>query len=382
MFNYVFLVLSFYPSLTANYIFLSRGIATQSGIVASFTAVEEDHDWTAYARGLVLMLGLSRFSSQLQGLGQFDIVSGGRGDTSSWSKILLGWINDSQVQSFATPPIGHIVALHASGGDGTGTLALSIGPSGGTYLIEARESAAYDRNNLPSYGVVVIYAPADNSSLQVKTILQPDSAGTAVFLDTSSDFSVIVLNQTQVGFRLLVGAVRDGREAQRALYAIANGKDAIQRAEVDNRIEGLDLARRLLVTARALLTIGRFSDAEPLAISAATTANSAAVPPDYSTSLSLINEAERLKGQSPDLVSGQGRRLVALANDRLDAAKQAFVDRNFTLAKQFAQNAIDLFNNAKQVDLTERILGWLRDLALLISIAVFAYALRYQLKSG
>lgn len=181
---------------------------------------------------------------------------------------------------------------------------------------------------------------------------------------------------------MLVGAVRDGREAQRALYAIANGKDAIQRAEVDNRIEGLDLARRLLVTARALLTIGRFSDAEPLAISAATTANSAAVPPDYSTSLSLINEAERLKGQSPDLVSGQGRRLVALANDRLDAAKQAFVDRNFTLAKQFAQNAIDLFNNAKQVDLTERILGWLRDLALLISIAVFAYALRYQLKSG
>jgi hypothetical protein len=381
-FDEVFLILSFYPSSTADYVSLPSKIVTKSGNVASFAVLEEDRDWTVYARGYALLLGLWRYSTRIEGLAQFDTVSTGQGDFSAWSKINLGWINNSQVDAFLSPPTGHITSLDSIEVQSGRTYALQIGllQAEGVYLVEARQSTGYDKDNLPEYGLVVLYVPPDNSSLQIRAILQPNNVGRAIFLDPTSDMSIIALNQTQTGYSLLVGSVQDGRDAQRALYSISNAENAIQTAQVENRIEGLDLAQLLLSNARTLFLSGRFRDAEPLALSAFTTAQSAKVPSDYSTSVQLITQAESLKSQSQTLVSSESIALAAQANAQLDAAKQAFVGRNFTLAKQEAQAAVNLYNRAEQIDATGKILGWLADLALVIPIAILAYALRYQFR--
>ncbi len=382
-FDEVILILSFYSSPTADYISLPSKIVTRSGYVASFAVLEEDRDWTAYARGYALMLGLWRFSARIEALGQFDTLSAGQGDLSAWSKINLGWINDSQIEAFGSPPIGRVVSLDSLEIPGARTYVLQMGllQAEGFYLVEARQSTGYDRDSLPEYGLVVLYVPPDNSSVQIRAVLEPNNVGKAIFLDPASDLSIIALNQTQTGFTLLVGSVQDGRDAQRALYAISSADDAIQTAHVENRIDGLDLAQRLLTNAHALFLSGRFRDAEPLALSAVTTAESAVVPADYSSSVQLITQAENLKSQSQSLLFSQSIALVVQGNVQLDAAKQAFVGRNFALAKQHAQTAVDLYNRAEQIEATEKILGWLGDLALVIPIAVLAYALRYQLKS-
>jgi hypothetical protein len=382
-FNEVYLVLSFYPSLSADYVSLPTRIGTKSWYISSFVAIEEDRDWTTYARGYALMLGLQNIAPKLQGEGQFDTASGGQGDLSALSKIDLGWINDSQVQTFASAPNARIVILDSIETIQSNTSALHIGGINleGYYLVEARQSVGYDSNNLPAYGVVVVYVPPGNLSVQIKGILRPDDVGKALFLDPASDLSIVALNQTGSGFAVFLGNVQDGRVAQRSLYAISQAENAVQTALVENRIQGLDLANQLLLSARTLFYAGRFTDAEPLALSAETTAGNAQVPADYSMSVQLIAQAEGMKSHAPGLASQQSISMASQANDQLDAAKQAFVARNFTLARQHAQNAVDLYNRAEQLDFTEQVLGWLSSIALIIPVAVLAYAIRFQHKS-
>jgi hypothetical protein len=382
-FDVIFLVLSFYPSLTADYIPLANSIITKTGSVNAFVAVEEDRDWSAYARAFALAIGLWNYRVKLSGLGQLDIVSGGLGDMSSWSKLTLGWINNSQIESYAAPPVRRIAVVSPIESPTNGTLALVIrlSPGEGEYLIDARQSLGYDRNNLQEYGVMVTFVPPGNGSLDFRTVLQPDNVGRSIFLDLSADLSIVVLNQTSSGFRLLVGSVQDGRDAQKTLYAISQGNDAIQMAIVQNRIDGLDLAQRLAANAHDLFTLGRFAEAQALAVSAETTANSANIPSAYNDSVQLITNAEDLKSQTQTLFSDQSRSLVSKGNAELELAKQAFIGKNFTTAAQNAQAAIDSFNRAKQIDFTERIFGLLSNLALIIPVAVLIYVLRYQLKS-
>ena len=302
---------------------------------------------------------------------------------SAWSKLSLGWINDSQVVTFTAPPFRRIVTLSPIELARADTFALSIdlGQSEDRYLIEVRQPVGYDRDNLQVYGVVVLYVPSGNSSIQFRIVLEPDNVGKGAFLDPGEDLSIVVLNQTQGSFRVLVGDVQDGRDAQRALYAISRASCAIQKAELENRTEGLDLAQRLVDNAHSLFTFGRFREAEALAVSAETTANSTTVPSDFHQSVQLITRAEDLNNQTRNLVSSQGLALFVLGKIQLEAAKRAFVGKNFTLSKQSAQAAIELFNRAKQIDLTERIVAWLGTIALVIPVAILGYALRYQLKS-
>ena len=65
--------------------------------MTAFAVVEEDRDWSAYAHAFALSLGLWRLQAQLAGLGTNRHGSNGDGDMSAWSKLALGWINDSQV---------------------------------------------------------------------------------------------------------------------------------------------------------------------------------------------------------------------------------------------------------------------------------------------
>jgi hypothetical protein len=382
-FDAVFLVLSFYPSLTADYIQLSTAIGTRTGSVSAFAVIEEDRDWSTYARVFTSMIGLWKNRNQLTGLGQLDISSGGQGDMSAWSKLNLGWLNNSQLITLRVSPVRRIFTVSPIEIDKAETFAVRIdlGQSEASYFIEVRQPIGYDRNVLQEYGVVVLYVPPSNSSIQFRTILQPDIVGRAIFLDLSSDLSVVVLNQTQTGFRVLVGSVQDGRDAQRSLYAISQATDAIRMAESQNRIEGLDLAERLYGNAHMLFALGRFGEAEALAVSSQTTANGAIVPSDYGVAVQLIATAEDVKTSVQALSTQQSQALVVLGNSRLEAAKQAFVAKNFTIAKQDAQAAIDLFNRAKQLDFTDRVIAWLSNLALIIPVAVLVYAIRYQLKS-
>jgi hypothetical protein len=381
-FNGFLLVMSFYPSLTADYVTLTKPIVTRTGTVNAIAAVEEDRDWSAYARSVAMMFGLSTHSSQLSGLGDYDVTSGGQGDMSTWTKVTLGWINDSQIITLAAP-VRQAVLISPLESAHPDVLALRVrlAQSYDEYFLEVRQAEGYDRNSLQEYGALVLYVPSDNSSVQVKGVLRPDDVGRAIFRDLGADLSFVALNQTQAGFWILVGSVQDWRDAQRALYEISRASDAIQTAESENRIAGLDLAQRLIEKAHSLFTVGQFVEAEALALSAETTANGANVPSDYSQSVQLIAQADELKNQAQSLSSTQGLALATLGNAQLESAKQAFVAKNFTFAKQDAQTAIDLFNRAKQLDFTDRVVGILSNLALIIPVAVLVYAIRYQLKS-
>ncbi len=383
-FDYVFLVLSFYPSLTADYIQLPKPIATGTGSVAGFAVVEEDRDWSSYARAFALMIGLWSHRNQLLGLGELDIASSGQGDMSVWSKLILGWINSSQVLTFSVPSVRRIFTVSPVGMPQAQTLAarIELGRSKDEYLIEVRQPLGYDRSKLQEFGVVVLYIPPGNSSIEFRTVLQPDNVGRGIFLDLSVDLSIVVLNQTQIGFRVLVGNVEDGRDAQRTLYATSRALDAFRIAEEQNRIDGLDFARKLVENSRSLFAQGRFDEAQALAISAETSANSALVPGDYYQSAQLISRAEDLRNETRNLLSSESAELVGLGSAQLDIAEQAFASKNFTLARQSAEAAIDLFNRAEQVELIERVLDVLSNVGVVIAVAVLAYALRYQLKSS
>jgi len=382
-YNQVLLVLSFYPSLATDYIPLPSPIATRTGSVNAFAVIEEDRDWSVYARSVALMLGLWADRSKLSGLGQLDVAASGQGDMSAWSKISFGWINDTQITTIAAP-VRRIVLVNPIEIAGAASLAIRIvlPQIGDQYLIEARQPLGYDSDALQEYGVIILSVPSSpNASVQLRGVLRPDDVGTAIFRDLTEDLSIIALNQTQAGFWVLIGRLQDWRDSQRALYALSRATDAINAAESQNRIDGLDLARRLVENARAQLSIANFREAEALALSAETTATGANIPPDYYQAVQLITQAEDLKTEAQALISSQSVELASRGAIELENAKQAFIAKNFTSAKRGAQAAIELFNQAKQLDLTERIMGILGDIALIIPIAVLAYALRYQLKS-
>lgn len=381
-FDYVFLVLSVYPSLTGDYIPASYGsISTKTGVVTGFAVVEEDRDWTAYAHAFALELGLWRLQAQLAGVGPADVAASGTGDMSSWSKMALGWINSSQVVTVESPG-RRILTLNPVEDPSTDPLALRInlGVGAGEYWVEVRESIGYDRNNLQEYGAMVSYVPPTNASIQFQKVLQPDIVSKAVFLDTGADLSIIALNSTQDRYSLLLGDEEDGRDAQTSVYAMYRAQGAIQVAETENRFNNLDLAQTLLANAHELFDLGKFTDADAMAISAETTANTATVPLDYSQAAQLLESAEALKNSTIDANSHQAVALVQQANEQLDIAKHAFDLRDFSTTKEAAQAAIDLFNRAKQMQLYDTILGWLSNLVLLVPVIILAFALRYQLK--
>lgn len=142
----------------------------------------------------------------------------------------------------------------------------------------------------------------------------------------------------------------------------------------------MDLARNLLLSAHTLFSIGMFQQAAALAMSSQTTASTAKVPSDYLRAGQLITTAESLKNQTANLSSPESKVLVAEANVQLERAREAFEAENFTFTIVTAQVAIDLFNRAKQIDLSQTILMWVSNLALVVPVMILAYALRYQLK--
>lgn len=381
-FDYIVLVLSIYPSLSGDFVqTTSLPIPTKSGSVGEFEVVEEDRDWSAYARGFALMLGLWKYQIQLSGFGALDLAANGVGDMSTLSKLELGWINDSQIVDENGPPIRRIVTLGTVEFLGTDPLAIRInlGEGQGTYWVEVRQPFGYDRDNLQQYGVVITYLRSSNASVEFRKTLQPDIISEATFLDPTADLSIIALNATQATFRVLLGDSQDGRDAQTALFAITRAQGAIQTAEFENRYDNLELAQTLWSDAHTQFTLGMFSQADALAISSETTANTATVPSDYPEAVQLLATAETLKNQTANL-SSPSSALLAQANNQLDISTSAFDAKNFTSSIEAAQAAIELFNTAKQVDFTHTILIWFSNLGLIIPVVVLAFALRYQLK--
>ena len=382
-FDFVFLVLSFYPSLTGDFIpNYGHPIGTGSGMVAGFAVIEEDRDWSAYAHAFALSLGLWHIQSQLSGLGTNDLSANGDGEMSTWSRAALGWINDSQVLSMDASAAGEIGTIDPVEDPGVDALALriSMGGSAGEYWVEVRQPLGYDRNNLQDYGALVTYIPPSNASIQFRKVLQPDIISKAIFLDPTSDISIVVLNVTVDRFRLLVGDAEVGRDAEIAIYAISRAQDSVQSAESETRFQNLDLAQKLLVNAHELFSLGKFSDANALAVSAETTADAATVPPDYPQTVQLLGTAEGLKNTTSPSGSYPSSSLIQQANAQLDMANQAFELRDFSTAKGAAQSAIDLFNKARQMELYGTILSWLTNLVLILPVVILAFALRYQLK--
>lgn len=384
-FSSVFLILSFYPSQTGDFVpTYGHGIGTSTGMVTGFAVIEEDRDWSAYAHALALSFGLWRLQAQLSGLGTNDLAANGDGDMSAWSKAALGWINDSQVTSVDASGAGATATIDPVEDPGSDALALqvSVVGSAGEYWVEVRQPIGYDRNNLQEYGAIVSYIASSNTSMQFRKVLQPDIISKAVFLDPTSDISIVVLNVTQGRFHLLVGDAQVGRDAQTAIYALSRAQDTIQAAGTANRYQNLDLAQKLLVNARQLFSVGRFGDASALAVSAETTASAATVPPDYPQVVLLLGTAEALKNDTSSYGSYPSFSLVQQANAQLDVAKQAFELRDFSTAKQAAQSAIDLYNRAKQMELYKTIISWLSNLVLIVPVIILAFALRYQLKGA
>jgi hypothetical protein len=382
-FDFVFLVLSNYPSLTGDFVpSYDRPIAARTEAVTGFAVVEEDRDWSAYARGLALSLGLWRFGIKLSGMQANDLAASGEGDMSAWSKVALGWVNDSQLLSLDTPVVNRILTLDPIEDPSEDGLALRVrlGANLGEYWVEVRQPIGYDRNLLPGYGAVVSFVPPSNVSIQLKKVLQPDIISGAVFLDPDADLSIIALNVTQGRYRLLVGDSQVGRDAQVAVYSLSRAQDAINTAEIGNRFENLSFAQDLFAKANALFNLGKFQDAGALAISAETMAATATVPPDYAQAAQLLAAGQVLRNQTASTRLSDSP-LVMEANVQLDIATRAFEARDFALTKQAAQSAIDLFNKARQMELTNTILNWLSNFALIAPIIILAFALRHQLKS-
>jgi hypothetical protein len=382
-FDDVFLVLSFYPKLTVDYV--GQHVATSSGRVAGFAVLEEDRSWWTYARGLALLIGLWRYQTQLSGLGSLDLAATGQGDLSAWSKLALGWINESQILKMAAPTAREIVALSATGETRNGALVLSVllPENNGEYLVNVRQPTGYDKQSLQEYGATVLHVPQATLPLSVTKVLWPDDLVRAIFIDANVDLAFVALNQTEASFWLLIGRAQDGRDAMRTFFATSQASDAIRNATVQHRIQGLDLAKQLLTRAHDLLMTGRFLEAEALALSAETTAKSATVPSGYQEAAQLIKHAEELKNKTASMSysqSSQSWSLVIIGSSYLASAQQAFDAKNFSLAKQNAQAAIDTFERADQIHQNEMMLSWISDLGLLIPLAIFAYVLRYQLK--
>jgi len=375
------LVLSFYPSGTVDYVALKEPIITATGIVRGFSVLEEDSDWTGFARALALSIGLWKVSFRINGLGSLDIAAQGSGDMSAWSKLYLGWINESQVQSYRIPPTRVISRIDAIEQRSVGYYAISINTGIGQYFLEARNPIGYDQLNAAEAGIAVLFVPESNASISVGAVLVPYSVSKSVFLDLASDLSFIALNETKSGFTVLIGSVQDGRDAQRTLYLLSQAESSIQSAEDENRVAGLDLAEQLVNSSQSLFTEGRFQEAAALAASAQTTAQGAVVPPDYQQSLALIAQAENLGSETQGTSLG-GQEAIAYGNSELQLAKQSFIAKNFTIARQQAQAAIDAYNRAKQISFSDSILEWVSNLSLVVPVVILVIVLRHQLRSG
>jgi M6 family metalloprotease-like protein len=382
-FDVVVLVLSFYPSQTGDFVSYEQGISTKSVLVARFVVVDENSDWSAYAHAFALLLGLWRVQAQLSNMGVYDLAAGGDGDMSVWSKVKLGWVNDSQILSEEASGPRRVVTLDPVEDPGSDALALRIGlgTAAGEYWVEVRQPIGYDRNNLPDYGAQVSFVRSDNASTLLEKTLQPDVLSRAVFVDPNYDLSIVVLNATQGRYRLLLGNEQDGRDAETALYAISRAQNAIQSAQTENRFERLDLAQQLLANAQLLFGLAKFHDSSALALSAETTASTATVPPAFQHAVQLLMAAEALKNTTESVGPSQSFPVVQEANAQLDIAKHAFEVRDFVLTEQAAQSAIDLYNRAKQTELLDSILNAVSNLVLVVPILILAFALRSQLKN-
>jgi len=382
-FDTVVLVLSFYPSQTGDFVSYEPDISTKTGLVTGFAVVDENSDWSAYAHAFALSLGLWRLEAQLSNMGFYDLAAGGDGDMSLWSKVKLGWVNDSQILSEKASRPRRVVTLDPVEDPGSDPLGLRIGLgiAAGEYWVEVRQPIGYDRSNLPDYGAQVSFVRSDNTSTLLEKTLQPDILSRADFVDPNYDLSIVVLNVTQSRYRLLVGDEQDGRDAEEALYAISNAQNAIDSAQTENRYERLDLAQQLLANAQLLFSLANFHDSSALAVSAETTANAATVPLAYQHAVQLLAAAEALENTTKSVGPSQNLQLVQQANAQLDIAKRAFEVRDFVLTEQASQSAIDLYNRAKQTELLDSILNAVSNLVLVVPILILAFALRSQLKN-
>lgn len=382
-FNDFVLVLSFYPDSTGEFIMPKNPVITTTGTVRGFAVVEEDQDWPAYAHALSLSMGLWKWENRIVGLRSLDIGAGGSGDMSGWSKLQLGWINDTQVLSSVIPPAKVIHSVNSIENAGGRIYAIRIFTGEGEYFLEARQPIGYDQLNRDDHGVAVLFIPENtNLSISFRAFLEPESVSKATYLDLGFDLSFTVLNETATEFSVLVGSVQDGRDAQRALYTISQADSAIQIAEGENRIAGLDLAQQLTNNAHDLFTEGRFQEATALASSAQITAQAAVVPPDYGQSIALIAQAEALRIQVQGVSSMREADLLNYGNTQLQLAQQSFIAKDFTLSRQQAQAAIDTYNSAKQIEVTDQILKWVSIISLTVPVIILAIVLRYQLRGN
>jgi len=251
-------------------------------------------------------------------LGPWDLMSWSLGGFTSWSLIRLGWLQKNQIVDVSDSVQRTITIDALENATGKTYLArIHLPGSTLTYYVEVREKlgedqslSLYSSSNYPDpqFGVLIytvdgtwtLECCSQSDEGQVKVVdshpnSNPDPekdlfdapfnigrSNIPALVNQAKDFSIIVVDRTGYAYRVMIANALTGNQANEANNIIASAQDAISKAQIESRDNGLEAAKNQLTKAQSSFSEGGFVDAMQAAKSASEMANAASKNPTVS----------------------------------------------------------------------------------------------------
>lgn len=322
-------VLVFIPGVREfiSYAIWGRSIQTQDGVAVSRVAMQTEyhaerfvfHEFGHLLGGLPDQYDYDLAAKESKGYSAIDAgIYVGEWDLMGFSptmwitphlmafnKIKLGWI---EAQETMTVSLGQsatidINPIESSSG---GIYAIRILlPSQVYYLVEARARIGYDED-LPDEGILVSLVDERRGSGHGIVRIQDADPSTATledatfdlrdgkragFFDRKNGISIVITAKSGLSYTLFVGPVSEGdaaleraEKALPAMRALGEANASIQKALVEGRTEGIQMAKVLFANASEAFDRGDYNLTVALAQEAAGLASKAVTPQVTSTS--------------------------------------------------------------------------------------------------
>jgi len=343
------------------------------------TVQNEKHSWSTYAHELGHIIGLPDLYSYGEArtggdssifAGSWDLMSvPSSGTMCAWSRMKAGWIQKNQIAKGEMGSSVTISPLEL----GKEMLVARIEYSYSAvryYLVEVRLGYGVlitdiDEKEQGGYGIVkVIDAHPESKTLSdacfniwEKGSREPNgsffySGHLPVYINPYRTFAIVILARIGDSYKISLTTTEIAERALKAHDAMQSADSAIQKAQTEIRIEGLDQANSTLDQAITNYQQGKFTEATLIAENAKTLAEKATIPKTYyeakqaiETTGKSLTDALARKPESQEATAKLEEAAAALGE-----AKKAFQSLQFHLVLVHIENCKSRILEAQQLE--------------------------------
>ncbi|MEM3041425.1 MAG: immune inhibitor A [Nitrososphaerota archaeon] len=326
----------------------------------------------------------------------------------SYNKIKVGWIPPEHIKTVDTSWTTVTVDPIELPSKGIQVVRIPL-TEVKYYLVEVRKALGFD-SKIPDEGVLVTlideslvdgFARVQDAEPKTSTLsdatfdLRPGKL--ACFLDKKNDISIVLTGKLNSSYMVFIGPAKQGEVVSKNLAKsldvirlMDEVKADIQKAINEKRIEGIDKAKSLLSNASEAFNSGNLDVAMVLAQESKDLAHTATYPKDYLESKNLIAKLEVLEKRlfASNFKSADAQDYALKGAGAYDSAIKAFAQNNYSMARDLAQTALNLFEKAitfeekyQEAEMKQRhMLNYIFNVSLLYSVTMMVIVTVYYFR--